>query len=257
MSSSFITTIRDSILILLFEMLGTMLLAMVYNTALMFHDVCGFMMCFYSLLVLGAKISGSHYNPAITLAFMLRSDTGKFSRVLGIAYWIFQFGGAILGALLAWFFTYSILDVSISDPKYIPAAIVTETLGTVLLAFLYLTQTEESTKLSKDPAISTLIIAACYTGAIYMVSPPNVATVATLNPALGLAIPLVNTFNGNGASFKWFWIYTAIPFVGALVAVIFHEFVYKKIQENIDEVEHQDNEGGMLDRNQVNTYDDD
>lgn len=82
-------TIRDSILILLFEALGTFFLTIGYNCALKYGDVCGLMMIYYALLVLGAKISGSHYNPAVTLAFMLRKDVGRFSRILGFAYIIF------------------------------------------------------------------------------------------------------------------------------------------------------------------------
>ena len=59
---------------------------------------------FFVLLIFGAKVSGSHYNPAVTLAFMFRRDTGKFSRMLGIAYILFQFIGAFFGGLLAFFF---------------------------------------------------------------------------------------------------------------------------------------------------------
>ena len=103
------STIRDSILILLFEFIGTFLLAILYNCAFYYSDACGFMMGFYSLLIMGAKISGSHYNPAITLAFMFRRDTGRFSRVLGIAYIIFQFAGAFLGSLIALFLLYDIV----------------------------------------------------------------------------------------------------------------------------------------------------
>jgi glycerol uptake facilitator-like aquaporin len=98
-------TIRDSFLILFFESLGTFFLALLYQTSSS-RDICGFMMCFYMLLVLGAKISGSHYNPAVTLAFMFRKDVGKFSRILGFAYILFQFIGAFLGNLVALLYTY-------------------------------------------------------------------------------------------------------------------------------------------------------
>jgi glycerol uptake facilitator-like aquaporin len=40
----------------------------------------------FVLLIFGAKVSGSHFNPAITVAFMFRRDVGKFSRPLGFAY---------------------------------------------------------------------------------------------------------------------------------------------------------------------------
>lgn len=104
-------------------------------------DSCGFMMIFYVLLVLGAKISGSHYNPAVTLAFMFRKDTGRFSRYLGFAYFVAQFLGAWCGSLTAWLLEGSTDNVKLrlDESKYIPSAIVTEIIGTMFLTFMYLT----------------------------------------------------------------------------------------------------------------------
>merc|ERR1711923_632439 len=45
----------------------------------------------------GGPISGAHYNPAVSLAIMLR---GKQSRSEMIIYWISQIVGGILGAFL-------------------------------------------------------------------------------------------------------------------------------------------------------------
>lgn len=47
---------------------------------------------------------------------------------------------------------------------------VLEVMGTAILVFLYLTQTEEKTKLSDDNAITTLIIAGAYFVANYWVA---------------------------------------------------------------------------------------
>ena len=58
----------------------------------------------FVLIIFAAKVSGSHYNPAITLAFIFRKDTGRFSRPLGVAYIIAQFVGAFLASLLALIF---------------------------------------------------------------------------------------------------------------------------------------------------------
>jgi glycerol uptake facilitator-like aquaporin len=83
-------TIRDSTLILVFEFLGTVLLALLYHcVSVGAGDIAGFLLGIFVLLIFSAKISGSHYNPAVTLAFMLRRDTGRFSRLLGIAYILF------------------------------------------------------------------------------------------------------------------------------------------------------------------------
>ena len=38
------------------------------------------------LTIFGLKISGAHYNPAISVAFMLRKDVGSFPRILAVAY---------------------------------------------------------------------------------------------------------------------------------------------------------------------------
>jgi glycerol uptake facilitator-like aquaporin len=56
------------------------------------------------LIIFAAKVSGSHYNPAITLAFIFRKDTGRFSRPLGIAYIVFQIIGGFLASLMATIF---------------------------------------------------------------------------------------------------------------------------------------------------------
>lgn len=189
-------TIRDSILILFFELIGTALLCSLYNTLLLQGDLCGFLMGTFILLILSIRISGSHYNPAITFAFMIRKDVGKFSRVLGFAYIVFQFIGAFLGALLSFWFNGSVtfIGVALDESKYIPATIVAETLGSMLLCFLYLTQTEEKTKLSKDPAITMFILSACYLACIEFTGSTSVMDVGVCNPAIGFMSALVETF---------------------------------------------------------------
>lgn len=57
------------------------------------------------LIVFGWKISGSHYNPAVTLAYMLRKDGDKIPKSLGIAYMLIQTLGAFLAACMLIFFT--------------------------------------------------------------------------------------------------------------------------------------------------------
>lgn len=136
----------------------------------------------FILLIFGAKVSGSHYNPCVTLAFMLRKDTGKFSRSLGLAYIIFQLLGAFAGGLIAYIFMRSPANFGI-DLSNVVNGIVAESIGSFFLAFLYLTQTENKTKLSTDPAITTLIISAAYIAALLMVSAPEV-NLACLNPAI-------------------------------------------------------------------------
>jgi glycerol uptake facilitator-like aquaporin len=78
-----------------------------YSFASKGGDITSLFLGIFILIVLSAKISGSHYNPAITLAFMFRKDTGRFSRFLGFAYFLFQIAGAFAGSLLYLLFTGS------------------------------------------------------------------------------------------------------------------------------------------------------
>jgi glycerol uptake facilitator-like aquaporin len=191
----------------------------------------GLLLGIFVLLIFGAKVSGSHYNPAITLAFMLRRDTGKFSRPLGIAYIVFQVAGGFVGGLLAYFFTQTGSTFGV-DAGEIGQAITSEIIGTFFVAFLYLTQTENKTKMSSDPAITTLIIASAYLSAMLLVSGPDNYLTA-LNPAIALGTMFQEAYHGKSDGFARIYIYIPFPLIGGVVAVAFHEFVYKRVTETI------------------------
>lgn len=115
--SEFSSTLKESLLILIFECLGTFLLTCLYCAA---GRSLGMFIGFFILLLFSARISGSHFNPAVTLAFMLRRDTGKFSRYLGFAYMIAQLIGAFCGALFIYTFLYGrSMFISVVLNKYV------------------------------------------------------------------------------------------------------------------------------------------
>lgn len=252
-------TIRDSILILLFEFLGTLMTCLLYNNVSQTvteslsgkpgspPDYAGLLLGIFVLLIFGAKISGSHYNPAVTLGFMLRRDVGRFSRILGIAYILFQLGGAFCGALAALMVNGKGGQLAVHDGHSIEA-MGAEVLGSFFIVFMFLTQTEDKTKLAKDPAITTLIIASSQVTALIMTSTPY-RSLSCLNPAIGVSTVFIMLFKGDTAGIADIWILAIFPFIGAILAVIFHEFVYKKVQEEVEEQE-DDNEG-ILDNNKV------
>ena len=75
-------------------------------------------------------------------------------------------------------------------------AILLEILGAMIITFLYLTQTEEHTKMSPDPAITTLIIAATYTAVVGISESPaiSVTSGSPFNPAAAAGIGAAITF---------------------------------------------------------------
>jgi glycerol uptake facilitator-like aquaporin len=95
------------------------------------------------LTIFGLKVSGAHYNPAISFAFMLRKDVGNFPRPLALAYILFQCFGGFIGALLSWFLRVDEYEAGtvfpVNDTTMVFPAIVAETLGSFFVAFFYLT----------------------------------------------------------------------------------------------------------------------
>jgi glycerol uptake facilitator-like aquaporin len=189
----------------------------------------------FVLIIFAAKVSGSHFNPAITLAFILRKDTGRFSRPLGVAYIVFQCIGGFLASLVALLFRATQTTFEVSDKSTFPAML-GEVLGAFFVAFLYLTQTENKTKISNDPAITTLIIAASYLASMLFACGSN-KYMSPLNPAVSLGMMLQQVYHGTGAGIKSFYVFLPFPLVGGLCAVFFYEFIYKRVQEAIQESE--------------------
>lgn len=159
---------------------------------------------------------------------MLRKDVGNFPRPLGIAYIIVQIIGGFAGALISWFLRDQSGQIVLSANKYFVQGVFTEILGTFIVVFFYLTQTEEKTVLSKEKAITCFIIASSYIGARAMCAGNHITlSGACLNPGIAIGTSFTQLYIG-GDGIKWIWLYGGLPFAGAVIAVLFYEFIFKK-----------------------------
>ena len=227
--STFVSQFRNSFLILFWEFLGSVFLGMFQR---MLSSV-EFILAYWVLVAMCANISGSHFNPAVTVAFIFRRNTGKFSRCLGLAYIVCQFGGIFCGALLAFLFTESGGSLSIRDDDAVFQAMLIEAVATFLYVFTFLIQTEETTRFSRDAAIWALIVASSYGTAISFSASTSGGAI---NPAYGFSVCFTGLLDtGKGRELKWIWIYLIFPTLGGIVAVLFHEFIYTKTLKLIDE----------------------
>lgn len=184
---------------------------------------------------------------------MFRKDTGRFSRVLGLCYILAQILGAFGGAFIAFTFFGAQTELTVKinsngNPMW-SQVMVEETMGSALLVFLYLSQTEEKTKLSDDPAITTLIISAAYYSAIYLGYNTVTSALSPLNPAIAVSLISFQVFSGDFSYMHFTWIYIFFAFLGAAVAVILFEFVYKRSQEIVNEEvgDDEDNHTALID----------
>ena len=189
-------------------------------------DNAGLLLGMFVTIMFSANISGSHFNPCITLSFMFGNvKQGKFDRILGVLYIAAQVCGAFLGIIFGnIFYNYQTIKFVISGDDMIQSFFL-ETLGAFFLVFMYLSSTEEKTKFTKDKAIQTIILAGSYFGAM-LIAGVKLTTLraSPVNPAIAFAITFSNLKSG---AFKSIWIFIAGSLLGSVLSLVFFEFVYK------------------------------
>jgi aquaporin TIP len=164
-------------------------------------------------------ISGGHFNPAVTLGFLV---TRRIEPLLALVYWAAQFGAAIIAALLLWWiFPNSIEDaVKLGAPTLNGAigrgpGFVIEAILTFFLVWVIFATAADPRGTFKS--IAGLAIGFTITLDILMGGP---LTGAAMNPARALGPELVH---GEWADA---WIWYVGPAAGAVVAALLYEWLY-------------------------------
>jgi len=169
------------------------------------------------MVYMGGHISGGHYNPAVSLAVLLR---GKMSGKDFIPYVVAQVLGAIVAAYLSSVIFGRTIPIAPSANASVVAALLVEILFTFALALVVLNvATHPDVKGNSFYGLAigfTIVVAAFAGGGI---------SGGAFNPAVGTGITVVHALLGGGSFASW-WMYLVGPFVGgALAAVVY------KIQE--------------------------
>lgn len=141
-----------------------------------------------TIVYAGGPISGAHYNPAISLALLLR---GKMTMHHMIVYWIFQIVGGFLGALLGGIMgggTFSNVGIG-SDSTWIQAMLA-EIFFTFLLCFVVLGVATHST-VDGNHYYGAAI------GLVVMVGAITVGPISggAFNPAVALGLSIAKGFD--------------------------------------------------------------
>ena len=163
-------------------------------------------------------ISGTHINPAVTLGLLI---AGEIEFVTAIGYWIVQFLGGILGAV--------VLNAVLPNPGDLGVTILAEGVTPVqgvvveIVLTFFLVNTIFNTAVSgKAGNFAGLAIGLTLVLAILMGGP---LTRASLNPARTLGPAIVS---GNYADL---WLYFVGPCVGAILAALLYIGVLKDKEE--------------------------
>ena len=171
------------------------------------------------LVYMGAHISGAHYNPAVSLAMLLRKE-------INISDFIKYISSQVLGASLAAYVVSIMSSNMIVQPDLQePVAIIllAELMFTYLLVFVILNVATHP-NLEGNSFYGFAIGLTVMTGA-YCVGP---LSGGVFNPAVSIGPSLIDLVTGNGISQHFLWYYLTAPVAGSVLAVIHFNFILKK-----------------------------
>jgi aquaporin Z len=171
-----------------------------------------------ALVYMGIKVSGAHYNPAVTLSMMLRAKIGG---AMAVAYILAQFAAAIsAGALFMALYGnafyigpgYVEFNLAIYDYKSWPitSALMVEIIFSFFL--VYTINEVAATERNLPNSYHGLAIGAVVLVGIYSVGP---ISGAAFNPAIGIGLAVLHK-----AAIGHAWIYLAGPVIGSLLATL-------------------------------------
>lgn len=171
------------------------------------------------LVYMGAHISGAHYNPAVSLAMLLRKE-------INISDFIKYILSQVLGASLAAYVVSIMSSNMIVQPDLQePVAIIllAELMFTYLLVFVILNVATHPNL--KGNSFYGFAIGLTVMAGAYCVGP---LTGGVFNPAVSVGPSLIDLITGNGISQHFLWYYLTAPVAGSIIAVIHFNFILKK-----------------------------
>jgi aquaporin Z len=202
-----------------FRLFGLSFAAGVVATALAFGLVL------VALVYAIGPISGCHINPAVTMGFVA---SGRMKVQEGVAYWIAQFAGGIVGAyLLYWMFTTSPLyhksiqglgaDGYGTHSRLLVSQGGAFLIEVVLTAVFVLVVLFATHKAAIQGAAGVAIGFALLM--VHLIGIPLTGT--SVNPARSLGPALVL----GGTALSQVWVFIVAPLVGAIIAALIHLFL--------------------------------
>lgn len=158
-------------------------------------------------------VSGSHFNPAVTLGFTLR---GVFPLVLAPLYMLAQFLGGIAAAVFLMFMFGTINYVGSSTPSegYYWQSFVLEILLTWLIVSVSLGVATRYQVVGPNAALASGFVNILCKLIGIPISGAGINPARSLGPAIISSIVM-----GPNVALRTLWIYLAGPFIGSVIAV--------------------------------------
>lgn len=163
------------------------------------------------MVYMGGHISGGHYNPAVSLAAMMR---GALPAGQLVPYWVAQVLGAVVAALAAKFITGQTFAPAPGPGVAAGPALLVEFLFTFALCIVVL-NTATARKTAGNSfyglAIGFTVVVGAFAG--------GGTSGGAFNPAVGTGPILIQALMGGGG-FANLWLYLVGPLLGGAVAAL-------------------------------------
>jgi aquaporin Z len=166
-----------------------------------------------------AEISGGHFNPIVSLAFML---SGRMAPNDMVGYWIAQFVGGVGGAVgVAIAFGSDGVDLTATTASNTWDAFWLELVLSAIFVAVILQSTRSQRVFGNALLAIPLTLVAIHLAAIPFSG-------SSVNPARSFASALV------GTEFSDLWIYFIAPPIGAAIGAIAHRYLYGPYEEVVE-----------------------
>jgi aquaporin Z len=205
------------------EFVGVFALVFIGVGSLIYGDVTGAALgqglVIAVMLSAVGHVSGGHFNPAITLGFVV---TRRISLTLALYYWVGQFAAAIAGAaLLKWILPAAATDaVKLGAPTLQTdvasgKGVVIEAVLTFFVVFVFFATVVDVRGTFKQ--IAGLAVGFAVSAGVLLAGG---LTGAAMNPARALGPELI------GSHWTDAWVWYLGPFAGAAVAAVLYDMLY-------------------------------
>jgi aquaporin Z len=181
-----------------------------------------------SLAYVLGPVTGCHVNPAVTLGALL---AGRIPVAEAIGYWIAQFIGGIVGALVLWgmFSTSPLYDRPVTGlgadgwgkASLIHIGVGGAFLAEVILTAMFVFAVLAATSKTVSPTVAGMVIGLTLT-VVHLIGIPITGT--SVNPARSLGPALIV----GGTALSQVWLFILAPLVGGAVAAGAHLLIYPK-----------------------------
>lgn len=169
-----------------------------------------------AIVYAGGHTSAAHYNPAVTIAFLLRR---KCEVKDAVPYIFAQLGGAAVAAFTVHFLKGSeVMEVQKMMELNVPKAIVAEVLGTFMLVWVIMNVA--LAKATEGNQFYGIAIGLTVTGMAFALGEYSGAV---FNPAVALGISLMGL-----SAWNTIWIYLVSSVAGSLLAVAVFAFTERE-----------------------------